>query len=223
MRGNGHGVPVVALDIDGTIADYHGHFLRFAEGWFGGEMPRPSEINPGMRLHEFMGVSHEAYRKCKLAFRQGGMKRTMPALTGVSGVIRKVRIEWATEVWICTTRPYNSLSNIDDDTKEWLHRNGIGFDALLFDTLGGDDKYGELVRQSADRVAAVVEDLPEQVDRARMLGLSPILLRDQPYNKDVVTDQTGSFTCRWEESCQLEKLLGHAIRSWRSKQKEEER
>jgi hypothetical protein len=74
----GEGKPVVAVDIDGTLGDYHAHFLWFATKWFGRTFPDPTEVNPGMRLSEFMGIPHELYRQCKLAYRQGGLKRFMP-------------------------------------------------------------------------------------------------------------------------------------------------
>lgn len=180
MISNGEGKPVVALDIDGTLADYHKHFLEFAANWFGKEMPDPSEINPGLRLHRFMRVRLADYRQCKLAFRQGGMKRWMPAYPGASELTQKIR-RAAAEVWICTTRPYLRLDNIDPDTREWLRRNKVHYDAVLF----GDDKYRELKRQAGPRVIVVADDLPEMLMRARALDLGRRVLRAQPYNDNV--------------------------------------
>jgi uncharacterized HAD superfamily protein len=214
MRGNGHGIPIVSLDIDGTIGDYHGHFLRFAEGYFGSKMPDADRLNPSMRLHEFMGVEHKEYQRCKLAYRQGGLKRTMPPLEGIGDLVRWVRIEKAAEVWICTTRPYAKLDNIDEDTQEFLRRADIGYDALLFDPLSTDDKYTELRRQADDRVACVVEDLPEQAGMAYHMGYK-VLLRDQPYNR--LMSAVPFPYQRWYTVEGLKKLLNHAIDSWRGK------
>lgn len=192
MRTNGHGKPVVALDIDGTLGDYHGHFLAFATGWFGCTFPDPKTINPGLPLWEFMHVSKAKYRECKLAYRQGGLKRTMPAYAGAAELAEAIRGAGA-EVWICTTRPYLRLDNIDPDTREWLDRNRIAYDAVLFDTLDGEkgSKYAELKRQAGDRVCSIVEDLPEYLDLARREwpagngGFPGMYLRDQPYNRHV--------------------------------------
>lgn len=179
MRTNGHGKPVVAIDIDGTLGDYHGHFLAFAEGWFGKELPKSHEINPGLRLHRFMGVPLAKYRDCKLAYRQGGLKRTMPVYPGAADLTRAIRKAGA-EAWICTTRPYLRLDNIDPDTREWLSRNEIQFDHIIY----GEEKYHELKRQCKGRVAAVIEDLPELWIRASNLFPDAlVLLRDQPYNR----------------------------------------
>lgn len=184
---NGEGIPIVALDIDGTLGDYHGHFLRFAEEWLDKRMPPSNEINPGLPLHQFMGIPKHVYRDVKLAYRQGGLKRTMPAYDGASSLTKAIQSRGA-QIWICTTRPYLRLDNIDPDTREWLRRNDIRFNAVLF----GEDKYQELDRQAGHRVAAIVDDLPEMCEEAiacfqdpqREGWLPRIYLRDQPYNKN---------------------------------------
>lgn len=177
IRVNGEGKPVVALDIDGTLGDYHSHFLRFAEAWIGREMPDPRDINPGIRLHKFMGVPLRTYRECKLAYRQGGLKRSMPCYPGASELTKRIR-RLGAEVWICTTRPYLRLDNIDPDTREWLRRNRIVYDAVLF----GEHKYQELYRQAGWRVGGVFDDLPEMCDEAWSCGFD-VWIRDQPYNR----------------------------------------
>ena len=176
IRANGHGIPIIALDIDGTLGDYHSHFLWFAEKWLDLRMPDPMEMNPGLPLHVFMGVSHETYRECKLAFRQGGLKRFMPAYPGVDKLSRSIHDQGA-EAWICTTRPYLRLDNIDPDTREWLRRTRVEYDAVLF----GEEKYAELKRQAGDRVAGVIDDLPEQCSKAVDEGFN-VAIREQPYN-----------------------------------------
>lgn len=183
MKTNGDGVPVVAVDIDGTLGDYHAHFLSFAEKFFGLEMPSPLEINPGIRLHRFMKIPLADYRQCKLAFRQGGTKRWMPAYPYAAELTRDIRKAGA-QVWICTTRPYLRLDNIDPDTQEWLRRNGIKFDAVIY----GDEKYRELRRQAGKRVAAVIEDLPELwIQASARFPDALVLLRHQPYNTQIET------------------------------------
>lgn len=206
---NGHGKPVVALDIDGTTGDYHGHFLRFAEGWYGRPMPSPNEINPGLPLHRFMRTQKKTYRECKLAYRQGGMKRTMPCYPGASELTRAIRKAGA-EVWICTTRPYLRLDNIDPDTREWLRRNKVQYDAVIY----GEDKYKELVRQvGIDRIVAIADDLPEMVRAAQKLGVANIYLRDQPYNRHMDNDVDGCF--RFDSMLELQLLILSDVRRWR--------
>lgn len=170
--------PIVAIDIDGTLGDYHGHFTRFAEQWCGRAMPDPQLNTDGVPLYRWLGMSKATYRQCKLAFRQGGLKRSMPVYDGAADAIRLIRRK--ANVWICTTRPYLRLDNIDPDTRHWLRRNHITFDGVLF----GAHKYRDLARiVGRENVAAVVDDLPEMLDVAISLGM-PAILRDQPYNRD---------------------------------------
>lgn len=169
--------PVVGLDIDGTLGVYHGHFLVFAEEWLGRELPSTLDYHGGS-LAAFMGVSKATYRRIKLAYRQGGLKRSMPAYPGASELTRALRKRGA-EVVICTTRPYLALSNIEPDSREWAKRNGIQYDGFIF----GEHKYRDLCRAvGAGRVVGVLDDLPEMYDQAAGLGLSPVL-RHQPYNE----------------------------------------
>lgn len=171
--------PVVALDIDGTLADYHGWFTRFASLWTGREMPGPNLNTGGIPLYRWLGMSKVNYRQCKLAYRQGGMKRSMPCYVGASELTRYIRRNGC-QVWICTTRPYLRLDNIDPDTRHWLRRNRIQYDAVIF----GDHKYRDLVKiVGAERVLMVVDDLPPMCEQALSLGL-PTVIRDQPYNRN---------------------------------------
>jgi hypothetical protein len=80
--------------------------------------------------------------------------------------------------------------------QHWLRRNHIQYDYLI----SGPHKYRDLVKQigGKDRVAAIMDDLPEMYLQAisalgyvwphRMRdGWPPVLLRDQPYNRHMKT------------------------------------
>lgn len=205
-----NGKPIVALDIDGTLGDYHRHFLRFAEGWIGRPMPSPDDINPGLPLYKFMGVSKATYRQCKLAYRQGGLKRSMPVYDGAAELCRVLR-KMGAEAWICTTRPYLRLDNIDPDTRHWLRRGKIQYDAVLW----GEYKYRDLVRSvGIHRVVAVMDDLPKLADQARTLGISNVYLRDQPYNRN------DSEHTRVEDCAAALERIGEDIAVWKDNQRQ---
>lgn len=175
---------VAALDIDGTMGDYHGHFLRFAEQWYGREMPSPDKNTQGVPLYKWMKTSKATYRQCKLAYRQGGLKRSMPVDYAASELTKWLRRN-GVEVWICTTRPYLRLDNIDPDTRHWLRRNHIQYDGVIY----GENKYRQLVKNvGRENIAFVVDDLPEMIMQARDLGL-PRFLRTQPYNLNFQTTE----------------------------------
>ena len=168
--------PVVALDIDGTIGDWHEGFRDFAQRYTGRTLAYEWEGAHG-KAYKALGLSKTLYRKIKVAYRQSGLKRAMPVFPGSSEMTRRLRNEGA-QIWVCTTRPYLKYDGIDDDTRHWLRRNGIQYDGLLY----GERKYGDLVKiVGAERVAGVIDDLPEMVTAAFKLGI-PAILRARPHN-----------------------------------------
>jgi hypothetical protein len=214
---NGEGKPVVSLDIDGTLGDYHQNFLRFAGLYFGAEFMNfnwdPSVVNPGLPLWQHLGLAQRDYRDAKLAYRQGGWKRWMPVYENAAELTVSIRAAGA-EVWLCTTRPYLRLDNVDPDTREWLRRNRIEYDALLFDPVVQDEsKYHELYRQAGTRIASVVDDLPEMIEAADYLRIpkeSLPILRDQPYNRHV------TFARRAMDLSQVWDYIQEDLQRWRA-------
>lgn len=170
--------PVVALDIDGTCGDHHGHFTRFAEAWTGKPMPPVDEFTGGVHFSKHLGISRETYNTIKLAYRQGGLKRSMPVYEGIGDFTRYIRKN-GVQVWICTTRPYLRLDNIDPDTRHWITRRArMQYDAILY----GPHKYRDLTKAvGRERVLIVYDDLPKMIDQALDLGLRAAM-RTQPYN-----------------------------------------
>ena len=200
MITNGTGKPVVALDLDGTLGDYHGNFTAFARLYFGYGDDAWTKPNPGLKMWDWMGIPERDYRDAKLAYRQGGWKRWMPAYAGAKELTHAIRASGA-ELWLCTTRPYLRLDNVDPDTREWLRRNGLEFDALLFDPAHEEDgtKYHELLRQAgADRIASIVDDLPEMIEAAEGLRIPKMhqpIVRDQPYNQHLWPELRRADSC----------------------------
>jgi hypothetical protein len=171
--------PVIALDLDGTSGDYHGHFTRFAAEYVGRPMPDPAQYTGGVHFSKHLGVSRSTYNTMKLAYRQGGQKRSMPVYDGIGDFTRYVR-KCGVQVWICTTRPYLRLDNIDPDTRHWVTKRAhMQYDAILY----GPHKYRDLARAvGVERVVMVYDDLPSLVEQALGLGM-PATLRLQPYNQ----------------------------------------
>jgi phosphoglycolate phosphatase-like HAD superfamily hydrolase len=177
--------PVVALDLDGTLLDYHRHFLVFAAGYLGTwdpEEPAYLAYDARIPLHKWLRVSKTTYRECKLAYRRGQMKRSVPALPPPlpqAGELTRQLRRWGADIWICTTRPYLSHDEVDDATRHSLRRNGVQYQGIIW----GERKYHELVRTvGKDRVAAVLDDLPEMCTQAAKLGL-PAGFALRPHNR----------------------------------------
>ncbi len=162
--------PVFGLDLDGTLLDYHRHFITFANQHFG-SYAEPEGYDSRLPLYRYLGVSKERYRQCKMAYRKGEMKRSCPLLpspypngTDVVNTLRK----WGAEVWFCTTRPYLAYDAIDASTPHNLRRHGMKYNGILW----GQNKYRELAKTvGKERIVAVLDDVPEMCEQAEKVGL----------------------------------------------------
>src|SRR5215472_3281640 len=201
--------PVVAVDIDGTLGDYHGHFLDFAEAWLGRDLRRDYQGKGGFRFWftQYNYASTEEFRAIKLAYRQGGQKRSMPVYDGAVNLYHTI-IDHDAELWFTTTRPYLSLDTVIPDTVHWLARNGMtDYDGMLFD----EDKYVKLVeRVHPERIVAVIDDLPEMCDMADSVVGRPVsILIGTEWNSAhwirrssmwQIIDGIGTVIDQWKES-----------------------
>jgi FMN phosphatase YigB (HAD superfamily) len=175
---------VVAVDLDGTLGDHYQHMVNFSELWMGRKINYEPSAGwpPGATKFQFnraMGISKESYRKIKLAYRLGGMKRSMPVYPGAQELMRGIRKAGA-QIWICTARPYLKMDIIDPDTRHWLKINRIPYDNLLY----GEYKYRDLVKQvNRKNVVAVLDDVTEMYQQAEEQGLQAILI-ERPHNQD---------------------------------------
>jgi hypothetical protein len=163
--------PVVGVDIDGTIADYYEHMRWFAELY----LQRPVNIDwdfaPTAEFSDALQLDKKTYRDIKLAYRQGGMKRSIPVLDERNVMLRAIRAG-GIQVWITTTRPWQRLDNIDPDTQFWINRNIGRVDGVIY----GEEKYMDLIDiVGKDRILGIVDDLPENVVSAMSLGLNAAL------------------------------------------------
>jgi hypothetical protein len=168
--------PVIALDIDGTLANYHEHFFQFATEYYGRTFRKG--YDGSITIANWMGISKEEYRQCKLAYRLGGMKRCIPPYlrpphtTNLVDSLRRREVE----IWFTTTRPYLKLDTTDPDTREWLRRQDLTYEGLIYD----DNKYETLLDiVGPNRIIGIVDDDPEQYDRAEQLELFPIQIARQ--------------------------------------------
>lgn len=195
--------PVVGLDIDGTLGDFYPHFLRFAAAWLGKEVD-PHGYTLAVPVYRYLRVSKTTYRQVKKAYRMGGMKRSMPTFPQAPQFVRNV-YGLGAEVFICTTRPYLSHDNIDDDTRHWLRRNGIRHSGVIW----GEHKYRELRRTVGDRLVATLDDLPDLAFQADQVRAYSITMK-RPHNAGNIG--CGPRAANYEEALDL---IDGALEGWR--------
>jgi len=187
------------VDIDGTIGNYHAHFYRFCRRYWG-LTSRNDQWDGSGEFEDWIGITKSQYREAKLAYRQGGLKRWMPVYNGAQAMTSAI-VRHDIELWLVTTRPWLRMDNIDPDTRWWLERNEITYDYLMY---GTEDKYGMLLKNvELDRIIGVLEDLPDQFDAARVLGL-PVLMRMNKHNRDKNAQRYPATTLDGFEKLMLE-------------------
>ena len=117
------------------------------------------------------------------------MKRCLPAFDGVGSMVTAIRHQ-DVQVWICTTRPWNRLDNIDPDTTFWIERNIGRVDGVIY----GEEKYEDLIDIVGEgRIVGVVDDLPENVLRAQDLGLRAILAHGEHNRRSPLSRVPGIY------------------------------
>jgi len=175
--------PVVAVDIDGTLTQYHHDLAAMASAYWGTQF-KPGHLWNGQgNFEDYLGLTHEQYQETKLAFRQGGFKRWATPQPGAIDFMHNLaRLD--VEIWITTTRPWNRLDSVDPDTRFWMDRHNIKYDHLLYD----DHKYMRLAELvDPQRVVACVDDLPPMLQEAFWaFGTRvPIQIR-RPHNESTI-------------------------------------
>lgn len=211
--------PVVALDVDGTLAMYHSALVAFIIDYTG-FAPGPAVPTPGINTDRIGGdfgdwvcfawqLDRKTYREIKLAFRQGGQKRFMPVYEGAPELAAAC-VEEGAEIWVTTARPYLRLDNVDPDTREWLRRNEIAYDYVVY----GEDKYDRLAELvDPERVVAVLDDLPEMYDQAvHAFGPDVPILRQTAWNRGA-EDHATSVDNLWDARA----LVVRSIQNWTAK------
>jgi hypothetical protein len=202
--------PVFGCDIDGTLGLYHQHFLTFASGYLGREL----DLNYDGRapLYRWCGISKERYRRIKLAYRKGSLKRSMPAIEWASDLTRAVS-RLGVDIYMCTTRPYLGYDNVDEDTRWWLRHNGMRCKGVLW----GEHKYRELARLvGRERVFTVLDDEPKMLQQAAdVFGLAPICAV-RPHNRQQWYGKEWTYGAWDYETTLLE--VKRALEHWRAKQ-----
>jgi len=205
--------PVVAIDIDGTLADYHGSFVKFAVGWLGSKYnePKGSLAYDGSEPYwewftRTMNVDRTTFRAIKLAYRQGGQKRMMPIYRESKETIDAVR-DMGAEIWLTTTRPWERFDRVDPDTRHWLAEHGIKFDGLIYD----DAKMAALAdRVDPESVVAVVDDLIEVLEDAHdHFDNAVTILRRTLHNRGVDWPRTGYMG-------DIKNMIEDSIDKWRA-------
>jgi phosphoglycolate phosphatase-like HAD superfamily hydrolase len=167
--------PVVAVDIDGVLNDYPRSFLRWVE-----KRPGMLGVRPGLRtsgwatLRELRDdVGPRKFLELKDSYRESGAKRDQGVRPGAKELLDGLRSN-GLPVVLLSKRPYWRFYRIYADTLEWLERNGLFADAVLFHP----EKHRQIL-ESFPKLLAMIEDDPRVAEEVRAAGYDVVLVRSE--------------------------------------------
>ena len=166
---------VVAVDIDGVLADYPRSFLEFINQELGTAYTIDQVTS--YDIYSCLGIPPEVGLSIKNKYRETGQKRFIPVLPGAREFLQRLKAAGYTIVLI-TARPYEQYSRIYADTLEWLARNDLPYDYLVFH----EKKEEYLIDMvGKDAIRFFVDDVAGNANSVSKLGI-PCYLITRPYN-----------------------------------------
>lgn len=165
--------PVVAVDLDGVLNDYPWTFCRYATNELRGAR---GESEPASIAEIRVELGPRGYLEMKDRYRESGEKRFERVREGAKALLDGLRASGFTVV-LLSKRPYWRFSRIYADTLEWLERNDLRVDAVLFHP----EKHRKIL-EDFPGVVAVVEDDPAVAREIVTVG-KPVILVEGELNR----------------------------------------
>lgn len=172
---------IAGVDIDGVLAAYPEHFVNFINKRMGTDY-KVSEIKEYNMKKAFKELPDGVIGELKDEFRQSGEKRYIPVLPGAKKFLEILHRK-GFKIVLLSARPYKKYKRIFADTQEWLDKNDLIHDAILWD----EDKCNRLIREfGKDNVSFFVED---NLNNANSIAkVSKVYLINRPYNQGNIED-----------------------------------
>lgn len=158
----------VLIDIDGVLSDYPRCFYE--------AVSRSSHF---VNSYHYCGDAATAaewlrelpvdkYEEVKRWYRQSGAKADLPVLAGACEMLTRIR-ERGVKIVLLTNRPYAEHFRIYPDTLEWLAKNNLPYDAIIW----AKDKGFEAVKNFSN-VLWAVDDQADNIEKLRAAGIQCI-------------------------------------------------
>jgi len=113
---------IAILDIDGVLADYPGDFIDYFNYTLKSSHSTLDEVKK----------DRETYERIKSSYRAYGRKKDMGVKQGAIEFTHKLS-DLGYTIILLTARPYEKYLRIYQDTLQWLRKNDIKHDAIIWD------------------------------------------------------------------------------------------
>jgi len=126
-----NGKKVCYLDIDGVLNNYPKCWLDFLQGKLLSDDSRTQYIIKDLRRAKH-NIPYQIYKDLKWEYRESGYKTTIPT-TPMAPEITYDLHQMGYHIVIITARPVKEHPSLFKQTVDWLQKNSIEFDDLIFD------------------------------------------------------------------------------------------
>ena len=168
---------LVALDIDGVLADYPISFQNFIQEKTGVWV----DIKGYDIYDEYSHVlGRDKLIDLKHQYRESGQKRYIPVCDGAKELCDRIHSDGLGIIFL-TSRPYKQYNRIFADTLFWLEENGMKKkgDAVIFD----EDKNYRAIKEFPN-IKLMVEDNAKFAQNIASLGYKVFLI-EKSYNRGI--------------------------------------
>lgn len=174
------GDKIVGIDIDGVLADYYSHFIDYLNCKLSTAYNISDLKCPNVK--DSFHINGIDYEHIKDAYRQNGEYKNIAAVNGAKELLDAFKTA-GYQIALLTSRPYIVYKRLFADTIEWLNKNSIKYDIILFD----ENKNAVLYRNFGDRVKFFIEDELEKANNIASMGVKTYLL-DRCYNQGAIRE-----------------------------------
>ncbi len=179
------GERILAVDIDGVLADWFGGLLLYAEHHYERGFHQKYLDNHHISAVKTYRLTKADEEELKTGFIESGGYRTLTSLGGQPTLLAAQRAGY--KVILLTSRPERRHRRVHGDTIDWLHTIGCPYDLIFFgsnktDVISEDIEPGRityLIEDRLDNAIAVAKHYPE----------TTVILINRPYNTNVSGDE----------------------------------
>ena len=158
----------IGIDIDGVLADTHTILMDLASKHIPIDDQDRAKYGVEDTKHGSKGLRNRVFKEIY----EQGLIANVPV---IAGAIEKVNelYDAGNEIYIVTAR----RKNWEDQTKEWLSKNGVKYHKLI---MGAGGK-GDVAKE--ENIDIFIDDSPDNIENLSGNGVKAYIF-DQPWNKD---------------------------------------
>lgn len=157
---------IVAIDIDGVLSEYPFSFVKW--------LIEHNHIKAGYDTPDSVPAIIESlggfaqYTELKHQYRMSGAKRNAVVTPGASAFLKLLR-NLGYKIVLLSARPYKKYVRIFADTIEWLNKNHLVYDAILFDS----DKEDVIIKRFP-QVKLFIDDDINNIKKVTTAGFNAV-------------------------------------------------